>query len=367
MAKFLTMDQAMLEKTKNDKILARFVKKGGNTIKLLAQTILANAAAVTKKKAEASKRLSKENSPAIGVPPKGTNPAPTSNGVSDTTSSIKRIREAEDNKAPAAKRVISPSVKNTSKPATTPATQVKKLTAPSTANLPVKPRTNLVTAKRGPSLFTSLMSASKRPGTSNAARAAAAAVAAKDQATYVYSPASAPHDSKMFTKLTLHSAASEKKDTPRAAAPKPMFSFSETMADLSKPKETPSAAPVEDGPPETEEERKKRLRKEERRKLRVKWKPDDSLTEIRLFKHDPEEEIGHDTSMMRDVDDVGGEGRMLKMHRGVDDLEEEEEGGWNEETMFPYTNVSGIYSLIPQVFVLFKMLINSPSCSNRFQ
>ena len=123
-----------------------------------------------------------------------------------------------------------------------------------------------------------------------------------------------------------------------AAAPKPLFSFAETMANLTKPKEVEPSAKTEDNrPPETEDEKRKRLRKEERRKLRVSFRPDDSLTEIRLFTHDPEEELGHEDSMMRDVDDIGGEGRMLKMHKDLNMMDEEEDtAAGGEEVLAPW-------------------------------
>lgn len=106
------------------------------------------------------------------------------------------------------------------------------------------------------------------------------------------------------------------------------------MADLTKPKE--STPPKQENiPQETEEEKKIRLRKEKRRKLHVNWKSDHELTEVRLFTHDPEEEIGHDPSMMRDVGDVGGEGRVLKLHREFDELDEDEQ----EEELMPYKSL----------------------------
>ena len=109
------------------------------------------------------------------------------------------------------------------------------------------------------------------------------------------------------------------------SAPKPSFSFAETMASLNKPQEVQSVKKaVDDRPPETEEERKKRLRKEERRKLRVKWKPDAVLVDTRIFMHEPEEDEGHDQSMRRDVDDVKGEGQMLKLNKGVDFEDDED-------------------------------------------
>ena len=108
------------------------------------------------------------------------------------------------------------------------------------------------------------------------------------------------------------------------------------MADLNKQKEPEPAQPVEERPPETEEEREKRLRKESRRKLRVSWKPDHSLTEVRLLTHDPEEELGPGDRPQREAGDVKGEGRILKLHKDVDELGEEDEGGIREVNILEY-------------------------------
>ena len=108
------------------------------------------------------------------------------------------------------------------------------------------------------------------------------------------------------------------------------------MANLTKPKEiTSTIKATENLPPESEEERAKRLRKEERRKLRVTFKPQESLVEIRLFIHDPEEEMGHDDNMIRDVGDIGSEGRMLKKNKemGFENLEDDED---NEVNFAPW-------------------------------
>ena len=109
------------------------------------------------------------------------------------------------------------------------------------------------------------------------------------------------------------------------------------MANLTKPKEiTSTIKATENLPPETEEERAKRLRKEERRKLRVTFKPQESLVEIRLFIHDPEEEMGHDDNMIRDVGDISSEGRMLKKNKemGFENLDDDED---NEVNLAPWT------------------------------
>ncbi|EEP81252.1 predicted protein [Uncinocarpus reesii 1704] len=308
------MDQAMLEKTKNDKILARFVKKGGEIVKKLAKTVLDNAALVTKNKAELAKPAPKESLPQGTVRKEQPEPSYPQVVIRNSAPLVakKRAREGEDSNSPAPKRVVSPpNIKPLSRllPATTNTTQRGAAgndgkPASHNVNAPNKPKANIVTPKPTPSLFSSLMSASKKPGTSNAARAAAAA-AAKEKAKTEQETARPP--------------------------PRPTFSFAETLADLSKPKKPEVAKPVEELPPESEEEKAKRLRKEERRRLRVSWKPDETLVEVRLFTHDPEEEIGRDDSARRDLSDLAGEGRTLKMHRGLDDLDEDD-----DDDMLPY-------------------------------
>lgn len=113
------------------------------------------------------------------------------------------------------------------------------------------------------------------------------------------------------------------------------------MADLSKPKETVVVKPTEERPPETEEEKQKRLRKESRRKLRVTWKPENSLTEVRLFTHDPEEELGPGDGTLRGMGDVKGEGSVLKLHKDLEELEEEDMGGIRETDFHDYVGLSG--------------------------
>ena len=120
------------------------------------------------------------------------------------------------------------------------------------------------------------------------------------------------------------STGSEIKSEPASEPPKPTFSFAATMANLNKQAEAAPVKSEETRKPETPEERQKRLRKEQRRKLRVSFK-DDDLVQIREFVHDPEEELGHEDSQVRDVGDSKGEGQMLKMHRDLDLMDEDED------------------------------------------
>ncbi|MCJ1475153.1 hypothetical protein MMC13_003813 [Lambiella insularis] len=320
MARCVSLDQKLIEVLKLDKALPKLVKRSEERLKVLAQRILTNAEQHSRQKSGESKI-----SQAVDVSKSGTSSVSSSLGRS-----LERQRDA------AAPAVIVPkkgtsvistklSAQNLAKTAGTSSKGVlpgKESSKPSnTSALPTaapKIKVNHVTTK--PSVFSSLQSASKKPGTSNAAQKAAQQV-----------------DTKGSKSMENRVAVS----TPAAAAPKPAFSFAETMANLTKPKEAPPTTKTEENrPPETKEEKKKRLRKEERRKLRVSFKPDDSLTEVRTFVHDPEEEMGHDDSMIRDVGDVSSEGRMLKMHKDLDGLDDDDDGVGGEEELRPWITPS---------------------------
>ena len=106
------------------------------------------------------------------------------------------------------------------------------------------------------------------------------------------------------------------------------------MKNLSKPKEEkPAVKPEKQVPLETTEEKAKRLRKESRRHLHVQFKPQEELVEVHIFHHDPDEEIGHDASQVRDVADVGGEGRMFKQQHHMMDIDDEDDGPEEEEEL----------------------------------
>lgn len=113
------------------------------------------------------------------------------------------------------------------------------------------------------------------------------------------------------------------------------------MANLNKSKEAAPLKSEETRPPETPEEKRKRVRKEERRKLRVSFKPDDSLVEIQIFEHDSEEEMGHEDSLVRDVGDSKGEGQMLKMHKDLDEMDEDEDYSPPEEILSSWSPPTG--------------------------
>ena len=307
-----TLTTELLEETKVIKALNSMKKNVNDKHKALIQQVVEGAATGSKK--------AKVSSPPeeIAVEPKmAKRPAtqPPSRSTSES-SVVKKVKPAESQ--------TNGDKKAAPKLPLTTANAQQKRPGERLASAPaaVKPRGTQVVNKPS-TLFASLNAASKKPATS-AASAPAAKPAAK--------PATAAKDNKPTT----------------APVNKPTYStFAETMAQLLKPKQEEVAAPVKSEkqlPPETAAEKTKRLRKESRRHLRVTFKPDSSLVHIKYFHHDPEEESGHDENFVRDAGDIGGEGRMFKQHKEMEDEEDDDEtegayGPWREPSLVDFSRI----------------------------
>lgn len=102
---------------------------------------------------------------------------------------------------------------------------------------------------------------------------------------------------------------------PAAKKPDPPQSsglLSGLLAEIEKPKSPPKPKDEPNKAPETPEEKARRLRKEARRGLRVTWKPDQELEQVRLFQHEADEDEGRASNMIRDARDNRSEGQALK-------------------------------------------------------
>ncbi|KIW88872.1 uncharacterized protein Z519_10356 [Cladophialophora bantiana CBS 173.52] len=343
--KFETLDSEMLEMTKLSKILQRLTKKAMTDIKTLAQTVLDNAVAATAKKASTTndKKADKPASPkSVGSPADGAR--------KEGATGVKRLREGDGSVPPVLKKVAK-LIPQSSKPlALQNAERRKALEAAQAAKAGEKttsapPGTTANPATKGKvavapppksSIFASLASAPKKPGTSNAERAAAAA---KERASSTASPS-------LVAAQPVKKPNSGKESPPRNGGSAPVTkaatasSFMGLLADMEKKpeKETKKEDEI---PNETEEQKAKRLRKEARRKLRVTWKVDAELVETRLFTHDPDEELDQGDRLKRDAGDTGREGEALKLHKNLDDLDDEEDEDSFEE-LEPYAAPSEV-------------------------
>lgn len=326
MSTFTTLTKEKLEKTHLGKLLPRFQKNGDAKTRFWIGKILNNSEIATKEETE--KDTKKDSSKASGSSTTGNAASATAkkNGP-EAVAGVKRPATVSSGDGTAAKKAATGSAK----PAPTSAASkingvVKKPVVASDGNKPASTAGTAATKKTVPAkssgFFSSLQSASKKPGTSIADKSSAAGAKA---------------------------GAAKVPGANSSSAPKPAFSFAETMASLTKPKEEkPKPKPEKEAPPESPEERAKRLRKEQRRKLHVQFKQGDELVSVRYFTHDPEEEIGHDSSQMRDVADVGGEGRMLKKHLNME-LEDDDEGSDENENLKEYKAPTPIdFSTVPK-------------------
>ncbi|KAK5937504.1 hypothetical protein PMZ80_010124 [Knufia obscura] len=321
--KLETVDEEQLEKVKWTKVLvSRFAKKSTNESKAYAQQIILNAKKATaRKKSEAAVQ----------------GPASPSGSSTGQVAGVKRQREGSETIQQAKKAAVKPSSKPLSvqmaerekklKADKVAATKASKPTATNGVNaaaVATRPKvTQALPQKASP--FAGLMSAKKKPGTTNAERVA---MEAAKNASAAPATLAAPKKESLANRTEVP-----------APVPRPAVSASSSssflgyLADMDKPKEAPKAK-VEEILDETPEARAKRLRKESRRKLRVSWKPEGELVETRIFEHDSEEETGHDDSQMRDVGDTGKEGEMLKNRHKVE-AEEDSDSSDDENPMTP--------------------------------
>ncbi|KPM34585.1 hypothetical protein AK830_g11991 [Neonectria ditissima] len=116
---------------------------------------------------------------------------------------------------------------------------------------------------------------------------------------------------------------------------------------INAPKAEPIVIAVkEDKTPETSEtpeEKAKRLRKEARRKLRVSWKPEAELVQIKEFQKEETEDEGREVHMIRDAGDDRSEGMVLKQRANVEDDEDDDDvpyQPWLEPTATDLSSLS---------------------------
>ncbi|KAL2758287.1 hypothetical protein ACRALDRAFT_2025891 [Sodiomyces alcalophilus JCM 7366] len=118
---------------------------------------------------------------------------------------------------------------------------------------------------------------------------------------------------------------------PKASGPSPgpssgsLSSIGSLLDSINMPKADSQASqksPGKTDTTETPEERAKRLRKEARRKLRVTWKPEAELVQVRIFHKEAAED---EDNMTQDAADDRSEGMMLKRRSELTDEDDDED------------------------------------------
>ena len=158
MTRCTTIDQSVLEVTKVEKVLPRLVKRGDDQGKRFAQKVLDNAANVSKQKIAEDKSAQNQeinagNAKLLGDGPRNSN----SNETKPRPTEVKKGDKSAANKTSSSSEARQPPTKVDAKAGTK---------TPSADGSSTKVKVNNVTAKPS-GFFSSLQSASKKPGTSS--------------------------------------------------------------------------------------------------------------------------------------------------------------------------------------------------------
>ncbi|MCJ1311876.1 hypothetical protein MMC25_005549 [Agyrium rufum] len=307
MSRYAAIDRDTWERAKFEKIFARLEKKGDDKVKSLAKLVNALVGRTEKSK-DGDGKSTVDTVVDTSKPATIERPGTAARLPANGEDKVERLEVS--------KNALS------SKKTTVNTTKSNGVTEPKPASLASK----LIGTKKAVSARADgTQTTSSNPTTTSTTKAKANHVAAKPSTFFAHLQSV---NKKPATALT--GKPSDKKDTSTgvttAADSKPKFSFADTLAQLTKPKEpVPNPTDADSGIIETAEEKAKRLRKEARRKLRVKFKDDDELVEIRILEHDPEEDTGHDDTLLKDAREVRGEGRALLMHKDQTDIADEED------------------------------------------
>ena len=159
MTRCTTIDQSVLEVTKVEKVLPRLVKRGDDQGKKFAQKVLGNAADVTKQK------IADEKAAQGQVQNAGDIKTPVDTPRSSTLNESKNSRSIDIKRGD--KGAINRTASNSEARQPPSKIDAKASTKPSVADgSSIKLKGNAVTAKPS-GFFSSLQSASKKPGTSS--------------------------------------------------------------------------------------------------------------------------------------------------------------------------------------------------------
>ena len=170
MTRCTTVDQSLLERTKLDKLLPKIVKRSDEKTKVLAQQVLDNAEQRSKQKPAESKSAQTVDSSKVGAQTRTPDHIPLLKRQRDTASpAVAGLKKGTLTSL--SKSLGSAKSAGTSNKSAQPIKTDAKSSGTTANSIQTKVKVNHVVAK--PSVFSSLQSASKKPGTSIAAQKAA--------------------------------------------------------------------------------------------------------------------------------------------------------------------------------------------------
>ncbi|OBS29345.1 hypothetical protein FPOA_03281 [Fusarium poae] len=290
------MTKRIAETTNFESVRKRFADKGDAEVKELVSEITAKV-----------KKL-KANEPETTTGYTGTSASSRAKAKPGTEASVKRARDDEADMRTAKKIVVESGGGSLMRKLVAPKIQLQSASKTSAAKaaaasiLPGKPRP----------VAKSVVKSDVKPDIK----------AANDEKA---KPESKP--SRMEAKPPTSRSGSASAPTSSAAS-SALSGIASLLDSINAPKaESPVQTKETDGPdtPETPEQKAKRLRKEARRKLRVTWKPESELVQVKIFQKEDAEDEGREQNMIRDAADDRSEGMVLKQRADVDDDEEDDD------------------------------------------
>ncbi|PTB68532.1 hypothetical protein BBK36DRAFT_1113015 [Trichoderma citrinoviride] len=301
------MTKKIAETPNFETVRKRFEDKGDDDVKEMAREIAANMRKVTKADSDTSSTgytgTSAASRAKAGIKPSADVP------------SAKRGRDDDADSRTVKKIAVEPGNSSLSKKLAQP-----KIHPPATSKIiaPKAPPSSLLPGKARPVPKPAVKSEVDSPSGSGDDRSK---VEAKKPATKV-EPGKV-----VATKVEAKPHASKASSTQSASA---LSGIASLLDSINAPKAPEALVSVtretrESSTPEDPEEKAKRLRKEARRKLRVSWKADEELVQVRVFHKDDEEDEGREGNMIRDAADDRSEGMVLKQRANVDEDEDDDD------------------------------------------
>ncbi|KAL7933251.1 hypothetical protein V8C35DRAFT_62639 [Trichoderma chlorosporum] len=300
------MTRRIAETTNFETVRKRFEDKGDDEVKEMAREIAVNIKKVTK---------SAEPETATGYT--GTSAASRAKaGIKPTTeaSSAKRGRDDDTDSRTVKKIAVEPGNSSLSKKLAQP-----KIHPPAASKI------------IAPKAISSILPGKARPVPKPALKSEADSPSAssddKSKTDVKKAVAKTEPGKLVATKIEAKPSAQKASSTQSASA---LSGIASLLDSINAPKAAEALVSVtretrESDTPEAPEEKAKRLRKEARRKLRVSWKPESELVQIKIFHKDDEEDEGREGNMIRDAADDRSEGMVLKQRANVEDDEDDDD------------------------------------------
>ncbi|UKZ75044.1 hypothetical protein TrVFT333_002716 [Trichoderma virens FT-333] len=300
------MTRKIAETTNFETVRKRFEDKGDDEVKEMAREIAANM-----------KKVTKTTEPETATGYTGTSAASRAkagNKLSTEAASVKRGRDDDTDSRTVKKIAVEPGSSSLSKKLAQP-----KIHPPAASKI--------IAPKAPSSILPGKVRPVPKPAVKSEADSPSASSDDKSKVDVKKAVTKTEAGKPVATKVEAKPLAQKASSAQSASA---LSGIASLLDSINAPKAAEALVPVaretrESGTPEAPEEKAKRLRKEARRKLRVSWKPESELVQVKIFHKDDEEDEGRESNMIRDAADDRSEGMVLKQRANVEEDEDDDD------------------------------------------